>query len=276
LGTRREFLLGRWLDRAKNWATDDDTRRHYEWNARTQITLWGPREGVLHDYARKSWSGLIAGFYRPRWVMFFDALKEAMTTGNAFDGAAFDKACAGWEETWTHGTEPYASEPSGVTLDVAREAGAVMETLFDSMLKPEVVSLTTGKPVSCASFLPEFPAYLANDGRISDTASFWGTDISRGDNPWWQVDLEKPETVGRIVVVGFYGDDRYYGFTVETSVDGTTWEMAADRRGNREPATRAGYTCVFGPRQARYIRVTQTVNSANTGRHLVEVLAYQE
>ena len=30
----------------------------------------------------------------------------------------------------------------------------------------------------------------------------------------------------------------------------------------------------FDPRPARYIRVTQPHNSANTGRHLVEVAAY--
>ncbi|KKK72272.1 hypothetical protein LCGC14_2905540, partial [marine sediment metagenome] len=37
-----------------------------------------------------------------------------------------------------------------------------------------------------------------------------------------------------------------------------------------------GYTCKFEPRKVRYIRITQTSNSANTGRHLVEVMAYGE
>jgi hypothetical protein len=51
--------------------------------------------------------------------------------------------------------------------------------------------------------------------------------------------------------------------------------MVADRRDNREPSTRQGTTCRFEPRPVRYIRVTQTHNSANTGRHLVEVMAYE-
>ena len=88
--------------------------------------------------------------------------------------------------------------------------------------------------------------------------------------------MEKETDVGRVVVVGYYGDQRYYGFTVETSLDGKNWKMAADRRDNREPSTKAGYTCKFEPVKARYIRITMTANSANTGRHLVEVMAYEK
>lgn len=145
-------------------------------------------------------------------------------------------------------------------------------------LKPDAESLTTGKPVTCSHALDPFPAQLANDGFAGSTDSFWATDIvkHKADAAWWQVDLEKATTVGRVVVVGYYGDKRYYGFTVETSLDAKTWEMAADRRDNKELSTAKGYTCRFAPRRVRYIRVTQTANSANTGRHLVEVMAYKE
>ena len=49
-----------------------------------------------------------------------------------------------------------------------------------------------------------------------------------------------------------------------------------DRRDNREPATVDGCTCVFAARAARYLRGTQTRNSANTGRHLVKVIAFEK
>ena len=71
-------------------------------------------------------------------------------------------------------------------------------------------------------------------------------------------------------------DERHYGFTVKTSLDGKAWDRVANRRDNKDRSTRKGHTCTFTPRQARYIRVTQTYNSANTGRHLVEVMAYRE
>jgi hypothetical protein len=143
-------------------------------------------------------------------------------------------------------------------------------------LEPESPSLTTGKPATCSDALPEYPARLANDGRRANTDRYWATDVNRDKAAWWQVDLEKPTVVGRVVVVGYYGDQRTYGFTVEVSLDGRQWQMVADRRDNKEPSTADGIACVFSPRPVRYIRVTQTRNSANTGRHLVEVMAFEK
>ncbi|MCL4191985.1 MAG: discoidin domain-containing protein, partial [Thermoguttaceae bacterium] len=100
--------------------------------------------------------------------------------------------------------------------------------------------------------------------------------VGGGGAAGWQVDLEKPTTVGRVTPIFFFGDHRWYGFTIETSLDGQQWEMVADRRDNREPSTPDGIPCTFTPRPARYIRVTLTHNSANTGRHLVEVLAFEK
>ena len=133
-----------------------------------------------------------------------------------------------------------------------------------------------GKPVSCSLALPPYPARLANDGRAANTDRFWATDATKDAAAWWQVDLQQPTTVGRVVVVGYYGDERYYGFTVQTSLDGKSWTVVADRRDNQEPSTSQGYTCRFEPRRTRYLRITLTHNSANTGRHLVEVMAYQD
>jgi len=149
-----------------------------------------------------------------------------------------------------------------------------------SMVSPNRTnkSLTTGKPSSCSSSLPPFPARLANDGHAEDTNRYWATDVQRLNDPepWWRVDLERPMTVGRIVVVGYYKDRRSYGFTVETSVDGRTWDLVADMRKNKEPSTAKGYACTFAPKKIRHIKVTQTSCSANTGRHLVEVMAFEK
>ena len=145
-------------------------------------------------------------------------------------------------------------------------------------LRMDSKSLTTGKPAMCSTAIASYPARFANDGFADDTNSFWGTDVREMNDPQplWQVDLERPADVARVVVVGYYGDARVYGFTVETSVDGKKWDMAADMRDNKEPSTARGYSCTFEPRQVRYLRITQTSNSANTGRHLVEVMAFEK
>jgi hypothetical protein len=136
--------------------------------------------------------------------------------------------------------------------------------------------------------LPEYPADLANDGFVSNTGSYWATDVNvAGDGTvagegkvapesWWQVDLEEPTELARVVVIFYYGDERTYEFCVETSLDGQTWDLAADYRGNPQRAVPEGTSVTFPPTTARYLRVTLTKNSANTGRHLVEVLAFGE
>jgi len=270
LATRREFLLGKWLAEARRWATNDEERRLYEWNARNLITLWGPRDSILHEYAQRQWSGLVGGFYLPRWERFVERLDESLAAERPFDAEAFEQEIRDWEVEWTHGTEPYAAEPRGDPVAVARE---LMAKYGRVVTEPEAKSLTTGKPATCSFALGPHPAHLANDGRRRNTNRFWATDVSRDREAWWQVDLEEPTVVGRVVLVFYYGDRRSYGFTVETSLDGNTWDTVADYREDHQRATREGTTCTFPPRAVRYLRVTIPFNSANTGRHLVEVMA---
>jgi alpha-N-acetylglucosaminidase len=116
--TRHETTLAKWIDDAVAWAKNDEQRRHYEWNARTQVTLWGPADGMLHDYARKNWSGLISTFYAPRWEKFFARLEE--TWDGTFDATAFDREMRTWEEQWTHGPS-LPPAPAGDTVEVARK-----------------------------------------------------------------------------------------------------------------------------------------------------------
>lgn len=120
VATRREFLLGTWLDDAKRWATNDDERRLYEWNARNQVTLWGPKDSPLHDYAQKQWSGLLARFYLPRWEQFLSRLDRALEEGGEIDLAEWERDIQTWEERWTRGTESYPTEPAGDPVAVVR------------------------------------------------------------------------------------------------------------------------------------------------------------
>lgn len=138
-----------------------------------------------------------------------------------------------------------------------------------------VSHLAVGRPVEASLSLPGMDASLANNGLIVGDR-YWGTDVLEDPEAWWQVDLEEPTRVGRVVLVCFYGDNRHYGFTVEGSLDGSSWEMLADRRDNTEPSTKDGYVCTFDPRPLRYLRVTMTSNSANTGRHLTEVMVFED
>ena len=50
LGTNKNFMLGPWLESAKATSTSDKEMANFEFNARNQITLWGP-DGQILDYA---------------------------------------------------------------------------------------------------------------------------------------------------------------------------------------------------------------------------------
>lgn len=276
LATRPEFLLGAWLENAKRWGETAEERARCEYNARRVLTLWGETPAI-NDYACKQWSGLLDGYYAPRWKRFFDADAESLNRREPLDPAKFNEALLPWTAQWSSRHETYPTEPRGDSIAVARKLWAKYADALDPRtITPDVKSLTTGKPSTCSSALPPYPAALANDGIRSDTDRYWATDVQNDPAAWWQVDLQQPTMVGRVVVVGYYGDDRYYGFTVEVSNDAQHWELVADCRNNRELSTEDGYTCVFSPRPVRYLRITQTHNSANTGRHLVEVMAYEK
>ncbi len=270
LATREEFLLGCWLEDAKRWGETDAERAQCEFNARRVLTLWG--EGpAIDDYARKEWAGMLRGYYLRRWEWYFKELEESLRTGEPFDAKQFGGELRQWMAAWSDRRDVYPTEAHGDSLAVAGRLWAKYGKAF----RPNAVSLTTGKPVTCSHALPPYPARLANDGWSNNTDRFWATDVAQNPGPaWWCVDLQKPVPVARVVVVGYYGDGRHYGFTVETSLDGEAWDKAADRPENSELSTAEGYLCKFDPRPVRFIRITQTHNSANSGRHLVEVMAF--
>jgi alpha-N-acetylglucosaminidase len=139
LGTRREFLLGAWLEDAKRWAGTPDERHQYERNARLLVTVWGPSDGnaaMLFDYSNRQWSGLISGYYRVRWQKFLAYLLAQPMDGSRFDDkgvytsygrpgddvSPFYRELARWEGAWCEGTERYSDRPAGDSVEVAHRS----------------------------------------------------------------------------------------------------------------------------------------------------------
>ncbi|MEO8200677.1 MAG: alpha-N-acetylglucosaminidase [Gemmatimonadota bacterium] len=122
VGTRQEFLLGRWLEDAKRWGNTDAERDLYEWNARNIITLWGSKctEGQNDDlnlYAYKEWQGMFTSYYLPRWEEFFARLNRSLDAGIALDRAPFAADMCSWEQEWSrrHDTFPTAARGDPLT-----------------------------------------------------------------------------------------------------------------------------------------------------------------
>jgi alpha-N-acetylglucosaminidase len=115
LMTNEYFLLGRWLNAAKRMAKITGGKRLFEFNARNQITTWGPRENI-EDYANKMWSGLLRDFYKARWQTFVVDLIDSLTQGTPFNQTAYNEDILILETVWYSGHGNYPEHPQGNTL----------------------------------------------------------------------------------------------------------------------------------------------------------------
>ncbi|MCP5054126.1 MAG: alpha-N-acetylglucosaminidase [bacterium] len=120
LGANENFLLGRWISQARRWGTNPHDENIYRWNARTIVTMWEPaRKSQLRDYASKEWSGLLEGFYLPRWQLFFQRLSQSLKENKPLNKRQFFRDLKELELNWTQGRENYPDTPRGDTLSIA-------------------------------------------------------------------------------------------------------------------------------------------------------------
>lgn len=140
LGTSRHFCLGPWVRAARGWGGDGEggVADYFEYNARNQITLWGPN-GEIPDYASKEWAGLVGGFYGERWRIFVEYLVEVVAAGGGPAGynastveerlVAFEQ---GWQmERWGKGFDEGVCEGEGEEVrDVIAQVAAEWPEVF--------------------------------------------------------------------------------------------------------------------------------------------------
>lgn len=131
LAAHPQYLLGPWLERAKRWGNNEEERRHYEWNARKIITLWGGT--VPENYANRQWAGMMKDYYARRWQLFYEALDRALEEKKEFDSAAFQRFIYKWQADWARKTNSYATTASGedpVTISKAMFAKYKDQLIF--------------------------------------------------------------------------------------------------------------------------------------------------
>lgn len=115
------WLLGPWLEAAKALGTNDDEKKLLEYNARNQLTLWGPK-GEHLDYANKQWCGFVKDYYYKRWFLFVSSLGDALKSGTKFNQKIFGQKCFdSVEAPWTMQRNIYSTKPKGDTIQISQD-----------------------------------------------------------------------------------------------------------------------------------------------------------
>ncbi|THU57890.1 hypothetical protein C4D60_Mb03t08340 [Musa balbisiana] len=131
LASDNNFLLGTWLESAKSLAVSDSERRQYQWNARTQVTMWydntKTNQSRLHDYANKFWSGLLRSYYLPRASTYFSYLSRSLQQNTDFALEKWRMDWISYSNNWQEGTEVYPTKAAGNSIAISK---ALLEKYF--------------------------------------------------------------------------------------------------------------------------------------------------
>lgn len=117
LNTHPSFMLGPWIEDARNLGVDTKEKDYYEQQARTILTIWGGP--ILNDYANRMWGGLVKDYYARRWNLFFEAAIKAVKSGKELDEKAFGEELSSFEQAWTMKHKRYPTTPQGSTYEAA-------------------------------------------------------------------------------------------------------------------------------------------------------------
>lgn len=135
LSCNQHFMMGVWINDARNSVDGDDNKDLFEYNARNQVTLWGPRGEIL-DYACKQWSSLMKYYHKPRWSLFIDHINKAMSTGSRFNDTLFkDDVFKHVEQPFTFDRTPYPTKPTESAVTVAKELYLKWRPFFNYIFK---------------------------------------------------------------------------------------------------------------------------------------------
>ncbi|XP_054276848.1 alpha-N-acetylglucosaminidase isoform X1 [Macrosteles quadrilineatus] len=121
LASNKWFLLGPWLESAKERASSPQEREQFEEMARNQITLWGPN-GEIRDYACKQWAHLMENYYIPRWKYFFEALEKAVAEKSPFNQKSVSTYIFNEiEQPFTFRKDLYPTFEIGDTVEISKK-----------------------------------------------------------------------------------------------------------------------------------------------------------
>ncbi len=138
LGTHSGYLLGKWLESAKQWGVTAEEKELFEYNARNQLTLWGPN-GEINDYASKNWQGLVGSYYAKRWELMVQSVISDVQADEVFNEEKYSELEAKIGQEFCAATDAYPTAEVGATRNVSYTLQYHYGNFYQSLNKYEVV-----------------------------------------------------------------------------------------------------------------------------------------
>lgn len=193
LATRKDFLLGRWIGDARACGITKTESDLYEQNARDLVTLWGDKESGLREYSCRQWSGVIKGFYKPRWELFFRRMEESLMRRQDMDWKTFDKDVKDLEWQWVLRHDAYDNVAKGDAVQVSL---ALYKKYFATMGEPAASNDRIFRGVERARSFVDFDSkgFLINGKRTFLVSA--GLEYARIPHELWKDRLLRLKRAG--------------------------------------------------------------------------------
>ena len=145
LGSDTNFLLGHWISEARLSAASNSDKAavdNLEFNARNQITTWGPNENI-NDYAGKDWSGLMKDYHAMRWDLYTSSMATLVKMNEEINIIDYRITRFKLEMEWNRGTNASTSYPTWTVGDSVDMAASLMEnyTRTDEYMSENYIKL---------------------------------------------------------------------------------------------------------------------------------------
>lgn len=242
-------------------ATYDGQQRTY-WGAGPLPQWWKVDLGQQYDLSRINVTNYYDGSRYYKYTV--DASSDGSTWTTIASKSDAATATASGNSFPVSGVARYVRV--NMTLNSANTSGHLIDVVVEGT---PVANLAQNKTTTAQSDEgASFTADKATDGAAQYGAglTYWGA----GPLPqWWQVDLGKAYSLSFVNITNYADGSRYYRYTVEGSINGTTWSTLAQKSNSSVATWQGDNYAVTGV--ARYVRVTVTLNSANTSGHLANV-----
>ena len=167
LATNINFLLGTWVSDAAATVNASKDKENAKYNARNQVTVWGPAANN-NDYASKDWAGLLSAYYHQRWSFFFDYIMDTLGNQDGVNTTQYDIEMFALELSFSETKQEFPTQPTGDSMLVAKE---LQDSYFNSDLINTNFLALLDTEIQGHDLLGDQGAYVKNINQVAYVCS---------------------------------------------------------------------------------------------------------